>query len=304
MRRYYAITLAFPRRALRRGYSSSTQHFTPESEFEANIFAVHQQEKLALYRLRIHADYFIREAEQIMGPARSVTDPETILKSNTQDFICTERYNVAAKQLEIGKSIIAHAREIQEHCKDLEQAPLPTYKTDISQPGPHDFVALKLEEKVRTNEIITRLQQLRNRAKILNKTLDLATRGRKDEADAYIKQFEGQGLLEMEPESKPPGKGATSNEPTAAYSPTRPEESKKAKDKDTKTASPAKSGSPAKAKSSSKAASSAKPEKSAKVDTSPEQPEILGNWDDLNAEIEKQLEKDEAAAAKTPKGKR
>lgn len=175
----------------RRALSSSTSHLTADDNVSSGVHVLRRQERKALYHLREAADEFVRNAEQIMAHQRSVPSPESLLTptSGPAQYICTERYTVASKAIELGNALVNHAREIQEHCKDLEHAPYPEIQPQPSTTSEPDFVALQLEEKTRKNEVIKSLKELRNRAAIIERAIDMAEKKGPSKANTYLEHL-------------------------------------------------------------------------------------------------------------------
>lgn len=138
-----------------------------KTQLLADIAFLQQQERLALLDLREQADVFINQAEQIMHQARAVPAPDTLLSTN--QYICTESWSVASKALDVGRAVVEYARQIKEHCIDLQHEPYPDHQLDnLATPAPPDgtpaeepdFVAMELEAKARKNEIAAKLKKL------------------------------------------------------------------------------------------------------------------------------------------------
>lgn len=170
---------------------SSTSHLTADDKVSSDVHVLRRQERKALYHLREAADEFVRHAEQIMAHQRSVPSPESLLTptSGPAQYISTERYTVASRAIELGNALVNHAREIQEHCKDLEHAPYPDIQPQPSTTSEPDFVALQLEEKTRKSEVIKSLKELRNRAAIIERAIDMAEKKGPSQANTYLEHL-------------------------------------------------------------------------------------------------------------------
>ncbi|KAF1352262.1 hypothetical protein BDV97DRAFT_397299 [Delphinella strobiligena] len=209
----------------RRAFSSSTSHLTADDNVSSDMHVLRRQERKVLYNLREAADDFVHHAEQIMAQQRSVPSPESLLTptSGPARYVCTERYAVASKAVELGDALVNHAREIQEHCKDLEHAPYPDIPPQRSTTSEPDFVALRLEEKARKNEVINSLKELRNRAAIIERVIDMAETKGPYQANSYLQHLNDDAwrttsFLQGEPNIQP---APASENPSPSYSDNR-----------------------------------------------------------------------------------
>lgn len=208
MRRNDNVTTLFSRRSLARPSSIFTstwpRYVATVPDLASQIEILRQEERRALFELQQRADTFIRHAERIIAVARASPSPDmTMFKPGEKQYISTERYTAASKLIATGQSVIAHVREIQEHCKDLEQETFPDWQyestTSAANKDDSELVALKNEEKSKRTEILARLQQLKHRCDLAKRVIDIASRGQKVEAQAYLKESEGWALLDRAP---------------------------------------------------------------------------------------------------------
>lgn len=180
---------------------ASTRHLTSASDLASQLNDLRQQERLALSLLRERVDSFIRHVERIMAKPAAVPPPESLLGS--RQYICTERSNASARFVDLGNAILAHARDIREHCRDLEQEPYREWQPDPSDPFNPDshlaepnFVALQVEEKARKIDILARLKELQSRAALAKHVIDIATKDGVSKANAYMKEVESRAVLD------------------------------------------------------------------------------------------------------------
>jgi len=199
------------------------------ADLASDLASVRRQERLALFRLREEADTFINHIQTILGPARSVPSLETLLNSSSSSstsssssspqrkYISTERHSVYSRSLEGANVLIAHAREIQAHCRDLEAEPYKqrpmvgaddSVVRDADSAAAPDLVAMHLEEKVRTGEIRKNLDELARRLEVMDRVRGIVAREGIDKAHAYIESL-GSRYDPSPPSPSPPVPAAT-----------------------------------------------------------------------------------------------
>ncbi|GAB7351423.1 hypothetical protein MBLNU459_g2090t1 [Dothideomycetes sp. NU459] len=163
-------------------------------------------ERKSLYELREQIDDFIRRIEDVQSRSSPGPDPETLLnqKTGTKQYISTERYRVGSDVCKLGASIIAHSRELQEHCKDMEQEPYRDWVpgdhdifTEQAQQSNVDFLALEQEEKVRKLEIQARLKDVVAQVHAASRALELAKRSGPAAAYAYLNRAAKKGVFTL-----------------------------------------------------------------------------------------------------------
>lgn len=156
-----------------------------------------------MFRLREQTDVFIRHVQRIIAAARLPPDPQSLLDADAgpKKYICVERHQVASRVSENANALIEHARNIQEHCNDLERTPPsgPTSSTpQTSDRSKHDkapdIVALKLEQKARTTELAARLRVLSDRSDIVRRTIYIVEKHGLARANAYMRGTESKVL--------------------------------------------------------------------------------------------------------------
>lgn len=114
-------------------------------------------------------------------------------RTGRKQYISTERYRTGAEIQRLANDIITHARELQEHCKDLEQEPYkdwapgdPDVFTEQAQQTNPDFVALEQEEKARKLEIQARLKDITTQVDEAARAMEIAKKQGAPAAYAYL----------------------------------------------------------------------------------------------------------------------
>jgi len=204
----------------------------------SDLESVRRQERLALFRLREQAESFINHIQTILGPSRSSPSLETLLNSSSSSFsssssspkrnyISTERHSVDSRSVETANVLIAHAREIQAHCRDLEAEPYKpnpmvgdddSLVRDADSAAAPDLVAMRLEEKVRTQDVRNKLDELARRIEVMNRVRGIAAREGVDKANAYIESLGGKYVADPSPPPSP----STSPSPSPSSSSVAP----------------------------------------------------------------------------------
>lgn len=159
------------------------------------IVELRHEERKTLYQLREHIDAFVRRIQHVQQRSISGPSPEALMTQRTgrKQYISTERYRTGADIQRLANDIITHARELQEHCKDLEQEPYkdwapgdPDIFTEQAQQTNPDFVALEQEEKARKLEIQARLKDITAQVDEAARAMEIAKKQGAPAAYAYL----------------------------------------------------------------------------------------------------------------------
>lgn len=197
-----------------RQFSGSAKRLAASERVSREIIELRQEERKTLYQLREHVTEFVRQIENVQELSKPGPSPETLMSQKTgrKQYISTERYRTATDMQRLSNSIIAHSRELQEHCKDLEQEPYkdwapgdPDIFTEQARQSNPDFVALEQEEKVRKLELQARLKSVHAQVDEAAQALNIAKTRGVPAANAYLNKIAKKDDFTKPAESKQTG---------------------------------------------------------------------------------------------------